>query len=122
MTGDQLLDVVKLIITAVAGGGLTYLATHRNITRQERVDVMAGYSQLCDDLRAMIALNNDEIARLRQELADLKCRFEVDRETWRQEREALQARISELETINARLIRQLEADQVKANGKECHGS
>ncbi len=119
MTVDQLLAIAIPAMTALLAAGLTYLATHRNTTRQERVDVMAGYSQLCDDLRAMIALNNDEIARLRQELADLKCRFEVDRETWRQEREALQARISELEAINARLIRQLEADRAKANGKEC---
>lgn len=119
MTNDQLFAILMPAITALLGAGLTYLATHRNTNRQEQADVMAGYSQLCDDLRAMIDLNNQEIARLRKELTDLKCRLEADRETWRQEREALQARIGELETINARLVRQLEADQAKANGKEC---
>ena len=120
MTNDQLLALL-IPLAAVLGSVLTFYATRRNINRQERADVMAGYSQLCDDLRLMIDLNNQEIARLRQEIAVLKCQFETDRETWRQEREALQMRISELEVINARLMRQLETDQVKADGKECHG-
>jgi hypothetical protein len=118
MTVDQLLDVMKLIVTALAGGGLTYLATHRNITRQEGADVMAGYAQLCDDLRAMIDLNNQEIGRLRQELADLKCRFEQDRAAWQREREALMARIVELEAINQRLEAKLNAVQSQDNGRE----
>jgi chromosome segregation ATPase len=122
MNTDQFLAVLIPAMTAIVAAGLTYLATHRNTTRQERADAMTGYAQLCDDLRAMIELNNQETARLRQELADLKCRFEADREAWRRERQALQARIAELEAINQRLVAQLEALQARADGKECHGS
>ena len=118
MTNDQLLIVVP-VVTALLGVIGTYLVTHRTIKRQEQADLMMGYSQLCDDYRAAIALNNEEIARLRQELGDLKCRFEAEREAWRREREALQARIAELEAINARLERERKAFEAKADGKGC---
>ena len=121
MTMEQLLLILVPVVTAGMASGLTYLATRRNTHRQEQVDVMTGYAQLCDDLRAMIDLNNAEIARLRQEIATLRAHVEAEREVWRREREALQMRITELETINARLEKQLVALQARANGKEQDG-
>ena len=121
MTLEQLLTVLVPLLTAGLGSGLTYLATRRNTHRQEQADVMGGYAQLCDDLRSMIDLNNAEITRLRQEIVALRAQVEAERETWRREREALQARITELETINQRLEKQLAALQAKANRKEQDG-
>jgi len=119
MTNDQLSAIIVPIVVALLSAVATFLVTHRTTSRQERADVMVGYAQLCDDYRAAIALNNEETARLRQELADLKCLFEQDREAWRRERQALQARIAELETINRRLEAQLVAIQAKTNGEGC---
>ena len=118
MISDQLLTIL-IPIAAILGSLLTFLATRRNTHRQEQADVMTGYSQLCDDYRAAITLNNEETARLRQKITDLECRFDAEREMWRLEREAMQARITELETINQRLEKQVETLQAKANGKEC---
>jgi len=118
---DQLLAILIPAMTAIIAAGLTYLTTRHNTHRQEQADVMSGYAQLCDDLRSMIDLNNAEITRLRQEIVALRAQVEAERETWRREREALQARITELETINARLEKQLAALQARANQKEQHG-
>lgn len=79
--------------------------------------MVTGYEKLCDDLRAMIGLNNTELARLRAELADLKARFDSERESWSKEREALVERIAELEALNLRLERQYNQLRAEARGR-----
>ena len=79
---------------------------------------MTAYSQLLDDMRAMIDVNNQEVARLRQEYADLKCRLDLERQAWENERKALLARITELERINARLARKIIDLEAQVKGEE----
>ena len=104
--------------TALIVALLTYRSTRRDTKRQERADVVTGYEQLCDDLREMIRLNNEEIARLRAELGDLRCRLDSEREAWSREREALVERIGELEALNQRLERQLNQLRAETRGRE----
>jgi hypothetical protein len=119
MTIEPFAAIIVPLVTAVLGGLVSLLVAHRTMKPQEQANLMDGYSQLCDDLRAMISLNNEEIARLRGELVDLRCRFEQDQASWRREREALLARIAELEAINGRLEGKINALQSQSDGKEC---
>ncbi|MFA5378598.1 MAG: hypothetical protein WC455_22785, partial [Dehalococcoidia bacterium] len=72
---------------------------------------------LLDDMRAMVDLNNREVARLRQEYTDLKCRLDLERQAWETERKALLTRITELERINAKLEAQILALQAQVKGE-----
>lgn len=111
-------DLAPLLVpvATVASGYFAYRAGQRNTKRQERADVVAEYERLCDDLREMIRLNNEELARLRNELKSIKAEFLEERTSWRQERLGLYARIEELEKVNARLkaqLAELDAAQCK---------
>ena len=109
-------------LMASAGVGVgsvaTYLSTRHNTTRQERADVITGYESLCENLREMIRVNNEEIARLRVEIEALQRQVDTERETWKREREALIERIAELETINTRLERQLNQLRAETRGRQ----
>ena len=80
----------------------------RNSKIEEAAKVVLSYSQLCDDLQRQIEANNAEIARLRQELAELRTQSQIDREAWEAERADLQAQIEELQRENKRLRSELE--------------
>ncbi len=102
----------------VVGSVATYFSTRHNTARQERADVISGYESLCENLREMIRVNNEEIARLRANIEALQRQVDVERETWAREREALVERIAELEAINARLERQLNQLRAETRGRE----
>ena len=102
----------------VVGSVATYFSTRHNTARQERADVITGYESLCQNLREMIRVNNEEIARLRVEIEALQRQVDTERETWKREREALIERIAELETINTRLERQLNQLRAETRGRQ----
>jgi len=113
---DQTTFLIPTVVSASAAimaGVLTYRATRYDTRRQAHADVMAGYAQLCDDLRAMINLNNQEIARLRMELQEMQQQLNAEREARKRERQALLQRIDELEKINQRLERRLAELQAR---------
>lgn len=105
-------------VATVFTGYLAYRAGQHTNRRQERADVVAEYERLCDDLREMIRLNNEELARLRNELKSIKAEFLEERDAWRQERIALLARIKELEKTNTRLEARLAELQAAQCEKE----
>ncbi len=105
-------------VATVVSGYFAYRAGQRNTKRQELADVIAGYERLCDDLREMIRLNNEELARLRAELKRIKAEFLEERDAWREERKGLLARIRELEKTNRRLETQLGELQAAQGCKE----
>jgi len=113
-----LITTLGTSVTALVVAVLTYRSARRDTTRQERADVVTAYEKLCDDLREMIRLNNEEIARLRAELAELRCRLDAERDAWSREREALVERIGELEALNQRLERQLNQLRAETRGRE----
>jgi chromosome segregation ATPase len=119
-----LLILIPTLVTslgALAMAILTYRSTRHNTDRtadqQERAAVMTGYESLCENLREMIRVNNEEIARLRAELGELRCRLDAEREAGSREREALVERIGELETLNGRLERQLNQLRNETQGR-----
>lgn len=120
---DLLPILLPILITAVGslvGTILLYRSSRKDTDRQQGADIMAGYAALCDDLRAMMDVNNKEIGRLRQELCALQSELakeraarEEERLAYQQERAALLERISELEKVNTRLQEKLDAFQPK---------
>ncbi len=125
MGDDLLLILIPTLVTslgALAMAILTYRSTRHNTDRtadqQERAAVMTGYESLCENLREMIRVNNEEIARLRVELGELRCRLDTERDAWSREREALVERIGELEALNQRLERQLNQLRAETHGRE----
>ena len=98
-----IIPVILSSLSALAVAFFTYRSNRKDILRQEKVDTITAYSQLLDDMRAAMELNNREIARLRQELQDIRCRLDTERAAWDEERKQLLSRISDLECINAKL-------------------
>lgn len=101
---------IVAIITTLLAGAVGWYGHARKARSEDSATVIAGYNQLCENLRQMIELNNVEIARLRQELQAVR-----DEQTlWRTERAVLEKRIEELERINRRLEAELE------RFRQCH--
>ncbi len=88
----------------------------RNSRVLEASEVLKGYSQLADDLREQIAVNNTEIKRLKRELIELRKQTQEDREAWEQERADLRAQIVELQEENKRLHKLIEGFKIQAGG------
>ena len=82
---------------------------------------MTGYGSLCDDLREQVKANNDEVTKLRGELAEeRRLRTELrgeldglrnDQERWLTERADMTRRIEDLEAENKLLRRKIETMQ-----------
>lgn len=118
---DLLPILIPTLVTSLGAlvmAVLSYRSARGDTTRQERADIVTAYEKLCNDLRELIRINNEEIARLRAEVAALQSRLDTEREAWAREREALVERIGELETINARLERQLNQLRAETRGRE----
>ena len=98
------------IVTAIVAAAVGWYG-HRSRSRSEdSATVIAGYDRLCANLRDMISLNNDEIARLRAELQQVR----EEQTAYRAERAGLIKRIEELERINRNLRAQL--DELRLGG------
>jgi chromosome segregation ATPase len=121
MMSDLLPILIPTLVTSLGAlvvAVLSYRSARGDTTRQERADVITAYESLCENLREMIRVNNEEIARLRANIEALQRQVDVERETWAREREALVERIAELEAINARLERQLNQLRAETRGRE----
>ncbi len=71
---------------------------------------LEGFNVLCDQLQKRIQANEDELARLRQELCEMRA-----------ENEVLRTRIRDLEIENAELRRRLEEMQVSTLHRQRSG-
>jgi uncharacterized protein YlxW (UPF0749 family) len=98
-------------------GLMAYLLNRREQQRKESQTLVESYSKLLDDMRAMVNLNNEEVARLRSEVNDLETALDNERKLRVKERAALQHRIDELTAINETLQQKLAV----LEGKACSG-
>lgn len=98
--------IITALVAAIAG----WYGHARKAQSEDNATVIAGYDRLCANLRDMISLNNDEIARLRAELQQVR----EEQTAYRAERAGLIKRIEELERINRNLRAQL--DELRLHG------
>ena len=91
-------------VTAIVAAAVGWYGHRSKARTEDSATVIAGYDKLCANLRDMIALNNDEIARVRAELRQVR----EEQAAWREEKAVLVRRIDELERINRGLRAQLE--------------
>jgi chromosome segregation ATPase len=98
------------LATAIVAAAVGWYGHARKAGTEDNATVIAGYDRLCANLRDMIALNNEEIARLREELRGVR----EEQSAWRVERAGLIKRIEELERINRSLRAQL--DELRLGG------
>jgi len=99
-------EIVALILSGMGAlGGLW--ATLAKSKTEAAAQIVTGYGALCDDLQAQIKANNDELTRLRADLAALR----EEREEWQRERADLVKRIEDLESENRLLKRKIEKFQ-----------
>ena len=114
---DLWIPLVLAILTNIAGIVTTLLNNRpksQDTNRQERADLMNANGELIENLQRQLDLNNRELGRLREELREMRCRLEEERAAYDKDRNALQARIEELEKINARLEAQVTELQLMA--------
>lgn len=112
--------LIALILSGLGalGGLISVLAKSRT---EAAAQIVTGYGSLCDDLREQVKANNDEVTKLRGELAEeRRLRTELrgeldglrnDQERWLTERADMTRRIEDLEAENKLLRRKIETMQ-----------